>query len=122
MSENKQYILQEREKGNVLISEDVIATIAAHAVSEVEGIASLSVKPGAEIVEMLGKKFWGKGIVVSIGENQEVFIDCNVVLHYGQSVIAVSQAVQTAVYSAVESFANLTIGAVNVNVCGIVRQ
>ena len=122
MADNKQYVLQEREKGNVLISEDVIATIAAHAVGEVEGIAGLSVKPGAEIVEMLGKKFWGKGIVVSVGENQEVYIECNVILYYGQSVIAVSQAVQAAVYSAVESFANLTIGAVNVNVCGIVRQ
>ena len=122
MADNKQYVLQEREKGNVLISEDVIATIAAHAVGEVEGIASLSVKPGAEIVEMLGKKFWGRGIVVSVGENQEVYIECNVILYYGQSVIAVSQAVQAAVYSAVESFANLTIGAVNVNVCGIVRQ
>lgn len=122
MADNKQYVLQEREKGNVLISEDVIATIAAHAVSEVEGIAGLNTKPGAELVEMLGKKFWGKGIAVSVGENQEVYIECNVILYYGQSVIAVSQAVQSAVYSAVESFANLTIGAVNVNVCGIVRQ
>lgn len=122
MADNKQYVLQEREKGNVMISEDVIATIAAHAVSEVEGIAGLNVKPGAEFIEMLGKKFWGKGIVVTVGENQEVYIECNVILYYGQSVIAVSQAVQTAVYGAVESFANLTIGAVNVNVCGIVRQ
>ena len=122
MADNKQYVLQEREKGNVLISEDVIATIAAHAVNEVEGIAGLNVKPGAEFVEMLGKKFWGKGIVVTVGENQEVYIECNVILYYGQSVITVSQAVQAAVYSAVESFANLTIGAVNVNVCGIVRQ
>ena len=60
MADNKQYVLQEREKGNVMISEDVIATIAAHAVSEVEGIAGLNVKPGAEFIEMLGKKFWGK--------------------------------------------------------------
>ena len=43
MADNKQYVLQEREKGNVMISEDVIATIAAHAVSEVEGIAGLNV-------------------------------------------------------------------------------
>ena len=122
MADNKQYVLQEREKGNVLISEDVIAMIAAHAVSEVEGVAGLSVKPGAEIVEMLGKKFWGKGIVVSIGEEQEVNIDCNIIIYYGQSVLAVSQAVQSAVCSAVEAFTNVTIGAINANVCGIVRQ
>lgn len=122
MAENKQYILQEREKGNILISEDVIATIAAHAVGEVEGVAGLSVKPGAEIVEMLGKKFWGKGIAISIGENQEVNIDCNIIIYYGQSVLAVSQAVQAAVYSAVEAFANVAIGTINANVCGIIRQ
>ena len=122
MADNKQYVLQEREKGNVLISEDVIASIAAHAIAEVEGVASLSVKPGAEIIEILSKKSWGKGVVVTVGENQEVFVDCNIILYYGQSVIAVSQAAQAAVYSAVEAYTNLNIGAININVCGIVRQ
>ena len=39
MAEYKQYITQAEENGNVLISEDVVAAIAEHAVAEVEGAA-----------------------------------------------------------------------------------
>lgn len=122
MADTKQYVTQSRENGNVLISEDVIASIVAHAVNEVEGIAGLSVKPGADIVDMIGKKSWGKGIKITIGEQDELYIDCNVNIYYGQSIVTVAQAVQEAVTAALESTAGATIAAVNVNVCGIVRQ
>ena len=41
MAENKQYITQIQENGSVMISEDVISTIVAHAVAEVEGIVTI---------------------------------------------------------------------------------
>ena len=41
MAEYKQYITQAEENGNVLISEDVVAAIAEHAVAEVEGAAGI---------------------------------------------------------------------------------
>ena len=41
MAEIKRYITQVQENGNVMISEDVIATIVAHAAQEVEGVDSL---------------------------------------------------------------------------------
>ena len=122
MAESKQYITQAQENGSVMISEDVIATIVAHAVSEVEGVVGLNVKPGADIADLIGKKNWGKGMKIFIGENDEISIDCNVTVCYGQSVVAVAKAVQDAVTGALESMAGVTISAVNVNVCGIVRQ
>ena len=122
MAENKQYITQLLENGSVIISEDVIGTIVAHAVGEVEGVAGLSAKPGADIAELLGKKNWGKGMKIVISEDDEVAIDCNVVVAYGQSVVTVAANVQEAVRNAVESMTGVKIEAVNVNVCGIVRQ
>lgn len=122
MAENKQYITQLLENGSVMISEDVIGTIVAHAVSEVEGVAGLSAKPGADIAELLGKKNWGKGMKITISAEDEVTIDCNVMVVYGQSVVTVAAAVQDAIRNAVESMAGVKINAVNVNVCGIVRQ
>lgn len=122
MAENKQYVIQPRKDGNVFISEDVIATIVAIAVKEVEGVAGLSAKPGSDIIEMLGKKNWGKGLKIVIGEEDELYIDCNVIIYFGQSIVTVAQAVQEAVTSALQSTANLKIAAVNINVCGIVRQ
>ena len=122
MAENKQYVTQIQENGTVLISEDVIMTIVTHAVEEVEGVVGLNVKPGSDIIEMIGKKGWGKGLKVTIGEDDELTIDCNITVAYGQSVVSVANAVQDAVTGALEAMAGVKIQAVNVNVCGIVRQ
>ena len=122
MAENKQYVTQKQENGTVMISEDVIATIVANAVTEVEGAVGLSVKPGSDIAEMIGKKNWGKGMKITIGENDELYIDCNVNVGYGQSVVAVAKAVQESVTNALVSVAGVSVAAVNVNVCGIIRQ
>ena len=122
MAENKQYITQTQENGTVMISEDVIAEIVAHAASEVEGVVGLSVKPGADIADLIGKKSRAKGLKIVIAEDNSVSIDCNVNVSYGQSVVTVAKAVQDAVTNALETMAGLTISAVNVNVCGITRQ
>ncbi len=122
MADNKQYITQEQESGSVLISEDVIASIVDNAIKDVEGIVGLSVKPGADIAEKIGKKAWGKGIKIMIAQDNAMSIDCNVNIGYGQSVITVAKAVQDAVKAAVESTTGVSVTAVNVNICGIIRQ
>ncbi len=122
MAENKTYIAQEQENGSVMISEDVIATIVIHTISEVEGVVELNSKPGADIAEMIGKKNWGKGLKITIAENDELAVACNVVIAYGQSVVSVANAVQAAVTGAVESMTGVKVAAVNVNVCGIAQK
>lgn len=122
MAENKQYITQVQENGSVMISEDVISTIVAQAVKEVEGVVELAVKPGADIVDIIGKKNWGKGLKVTITEDNVLSLECNVILAYGQSVVNVAKAVQENVRSAVESMTGVQVASINVNVCGIARQ
>ena len=122
MAENKQYITQVRENGSIMISEDVIATIVAHAVNDVEGVVNLSVKPGSDIAELIGKKNWGKGVKVVITDEDELHIDCNVNVGYGQNVVTIANEVQDAIYSAIENMTGVKINSINVNVCGIVRQ
>lgn len=122
MAENKQYVLQTLENGKLMVSEDVIASIVAQAVSDVEGIVGLNVKPGADIVDKLGKKSWGKGIKIVISEDDKLSVDCNVNIGFGQSVVDVAKSVQEAVTAAIESTAGITVASVNINVCGIIRQ
>lgn len=122
MAENKQYITKTQENGSVMISEDVIVTIVTQAVRDVEGVVGLSVKPGADIIEMIGKRGSGKGVKITIGQSNELYIDCNVNISYGQSVVAVATAIQEAVSSTVESMTGVTVASVNVNVCDITRQ
>lgn len=122
MAESKQYVTQIQDNGSVQISEEVITTIVAHAIEEVEGVIGLNAKPGADIVELIGKKGWGKGLKISIAEDDSLTVDCNITVAYGQSVVSVAGAVQESVTNALESMAGVKISAVNVNVCGIVRQ
>ena len=122
MAELKQYVTQACENGNVMISEQVISTIVAHSVTEVEGVVSLVQKPVSDISDIIGKKAWAKGLRIVIGQNDQLYIDCNITVSYGQSVVSVAEAVQKAVTAAVEAAAGVKIAAVNVNVCGIIKQ
>lgn len=122
MAENRQYITQVQDNGTVLISEEVIATIVTHAVTEVEGVVSLSSKPGTDITDLFGKKNWSKGLRITIADDDSVSIACNLILSFGQSVVTVASAVQTAVTGALEAMTGIKVSAVNVNVCGIIRQ
>ncbi len=122
MAENKQYITKAQEKGTVMISEDVIAAIVFNTINEVEGIIGLSTKPGADIADMIGKKTWGKGMKITIGENDELYIDCNVIVAYGHSVVTVAKTVQDALTAALESTTGVTVAAVNLNICGIAAK
>lgn len=122
MAENKQYITQLLDNGSVMISEDVIASIVEHAVTEVEGVVGLNVKPGADIAEILGKKSWAKGMKITIDPTGALSVDCNITVCYGQSVVDVAKAAQAAATGALEAMAGVTISSVNINVCGIARQ
>ena len=119
MAESKQYITQNQENATVQISEDVIISIVTVAVGETEGVAGFSARLGSDIAEILGRKNWGKGVKLTITEDDRLFIECNIVATYGYAVVNVAKAVQENVTSAVESMTGIQVTEVNVNVCGI---
>ena len=55
MAEKNEYFTQKLENGTLQISEDVVASVAAAAVLEVEGVCGLSSSISTDIAEMLGK-------------------------------------------------------------------
>lgn len=118
MSESKEYLVQPVEKGTVNISEEVVAAIAALAISEVEGVYGLSSSFTADLKEMLGRKNMSKGVKLTI-EDEVVTVECFVVITYGSEIPAVAANIQDAVITAVESMAGLKVAAVNVDICGI---
>ena len=117
MSENKEYVSRSDELGNIHISEEVLAGIAAAAL-EVEGVSGLAANLGSDIAELLGKKTLAKGVHVQM-EDEKVTVDLSILMSYGNTIPEVGKAVQDSVKNAVESMTGLEIAAVNVNVGGI---
>lgn len=118
MAEGKNYLVQAQDGGHILISEDVVASIAALAVREVEGVYGLSTTASFDISNLLGKKNLRNGIRVTMdGENVE--ISCNLVVKMGEAVMTVAKNVQEGIANEVASMTGVRPSAVNVNVCGI---
>ena len=118
MSENKEYVSRADELGNIHISEEVLASIAAAAALEVEGVASLAANLGTDLVERLGKKNLAKGVHVKI-EEETVSVEMSILMAYGATILDVAKVVQESVKNAVESMTGLEVADVNVNVAGI---
>ena len=117
MAENKGYFNQQEESGSVNISEDVIASVAGIATTEVEGVASLA--SGMNFAELLGgKKSMSRGVKIQLEEN-DVTVDIFVVIKYGHVIPTVAAKVQEKVIAAVESMTGLNLKAVNVHITGV---
>ena len=110
MAEYKRYITQTQENGNVMISEDVVAAIAEHALSEVDGASLLR-----------DIKNWNKGMKILIAEDNSVSVSVNVTVSYGHSVVDVANNVQNVITIAVENMTGVKVSEVNVNICGIAK-
>ena len=113
MADHKEYITSALENGTVNINEDVISTIAATAVKDVDGVVGLQGNSS-----LLSRKNDNKGIHIVLGEDS-VEIGCALVVLYGHSVVDVARNVQNAITNAVESMTGLRVTNVNVNVSGI---
>ncbi|MCL2546515.1 MAG: Asp23/Gls24 family envelope stress response protein [Oscillospiraceae bacterium] len=104
-----------KDLGVVHISHDVIASIAAIAASEVEGVHSLSTGARADL---RGKRNIAKGVKITI-ENGNVTCYLFILVKRDCPILDVSKAVQENVKSHIESMTGLHVAAVNVNVAGV---
>ena len=119
MGDGKEYISRPDELGNIHISEDVLAVIAAAAATEVEGAGSLSTNLSSDIAELLGgKKNLSKGIRIAM-EEDSVQVDVSLLIKYGYTIVDVAKEVQNAVFLAIENTSGLPVENVNVHVAGI---
>lgn len=108
---------KDRVKGNVIVSEDVISSIAASVVSDVEGVANLHHGLTGGIAEKLGKKN-AKTIRV-LQKDDDVTIELSVDVEFGVQIQKVAKKIQQKVKSAVEAMTGATVMEVNVNVEGV---
>ena len=121
MSEGREYVSRSDELGNIHISEEVLAGIAAAAALEVEGVGGLAANLGTDLAELLGKKTLSRGIHLHV-EEESVTVDVAILVKYGYTIPEVGRAVQEAVANSVEATSGLTVAAVNVSVGGVLFE
>ena len=125
MEENNKQQLQEVseeineiEENGIKIADDVIATIAGKAASEVAGVYSMSGGFAGGISEVFGKKSYTKGIKVD-NTDKDIKIDVNIIVEYGARIPDVAYEIQNRIKKAVENMTGLNVEEVNVHVQGV---
>ncbi len=113
MGENKDYMTHAEELGCIHISEEVLASIAAGAVADVEGISGL--------MNVSAKKSGAKGVRLTV-EDEGAVIDLYVMIRYGYAIPEVAGKLQSSVSAAIESMTGFVVKAVNVHVGGVSFQ
>lgn len=104
---------------SIKIANDVVASIAGVAVSEVPGVYGMAGGFAGGISEVLsGKKSLSKGIKVDVTE-KETKIDVNIIVEYGTRIPDVAFEIQKRVKKAVETMTGLKVVNVNIHIQGI---
>ncbi len=104
--------------GEVQIADEVVATIAGLAATEVEGVAAMSGNITNELVSKLGMKNLSKGVKIEVNSDS-VAVDLSLTLEYGYSIPNTSKLVQEKVKSAIENMTGLTVSEVNIRISGV---
>lgn len=103
--------------GGLIISEEVIASIARNAALDIDGVAGMASSP-MSIVNIFKKGDATKSIKVHITDS-DIEIDVFINLNYGVKIPQVSENVQKSVKEAVQNMVGRVVTKVNVNVMDI---
>jgi uncharacterized alkaline shock family protein YloU len=104
--------------GEVMIADDVIATIAGLAATEVEGVSAMQGNVTNELVGKLGMKNLTKGVHIKVTE-KGVAVELSVQMRYGYSIPKTCKSIQEKVKAAIENMVGLSVEVVNVHIVGV---
>lgn len=119
MSDHKDYWTTAGDQGTIKISEDVVASIAAIAASETEGVSGLYSSFTDDIATFLGKKNLAKGVKVQLHPDDTVEIDICFLAQFGYNICSIAKQVQAAVRSSIEAMTGLNATCINIHVGGV---
>ena len=111
-------LMQNDKMGTVLVTEDVIASIASIAAAEVEGVSAVITNVPKELMSRVGAQKMTKAVKVKVSDNQ-VVIYIAITMDYGYNIPATCRNVQSRVKSAIENMTGLTCTDVNIRIMNI---
>jgi len=100
--------------GEIVISDEVLATLAGVTAVKCYGIVGMASKRASDgIVQLLGIENLSRGVKVQTAED-DIQIDLYIIVEYGVSISTVAKNVIETVKYSVENYTGLTVDRVNV--------
>ena len=115
---NAYTIFDDQTVGTVQITDDVIATIAAIAATDVDGVAAVGTGITREKAARIGARAIAKAVQVTI-ENETINVRMIITVTYGSSIPETTRKVQKKVKSTLETMTGLTVEEVQVSVAAV---
>lgn len=115
---NTYVISSQPNLGAVLVTENVIAVIAAMSALEVKGVVAMAGNITAEIIAKMGMKKLSKGVSIDV-DNEEIMVDLSLIIKMGENIIDVSKNVQEKVKATIENMTCMKVVNVNVNISNV---
>lgn len=108
--------------GAIRIHDNVIASIAAVAASEIEGVKGIEKNLKTSILELIDKKAANlSSIKVEKDKNGDISISIPLIIKYGYNVPEVAARAQENIKAALERMINISLKDININVRAIER-
>ena len=118
MEDNKFLVYEYENIGEVQVTQEVVARIAAIAAMEVEGVDSLAGNITRELIARLSSKNLQTGVDVTVKEGALV-IYLALVMNMGCNIQEASKQVQEKVKSSIEGMTGLKCGEINVKIANV---
>ena len=117
MADHKEYWSTESDQGSIRISEDVVASIAALAASETDGVSGLYSSVTRDIVSFLSKKNLSKGVRVELGEGDTVKVEISFLALFGHNIceVAKQDTSEPLMHNTQQVYAGMTYGKEQLN-------
>lgn len=112
-------ITSSNEKGSVIISEEVLASIATNAAKDIDGVSSFSNRPVDVVSTIKSGSLKVMSPVRIIQNGDDITVNIYLNLEPNQKIKAVAQNVQAGVKEAVQNMTGRLVSKVNVIVAGI---
>jgi uncharacterized alkaline shock family protein YloU len=118
MIENQVIKNKTKELGNITVSREVVAIIAALETIKVKGVVGISGGYKGDSANVLPKKELVKGVEVWMKQG-EATVNISIITNYEAGVFKVAEEVQHKAKNAIESTTGLNILKINVNIHGV---
>ena len=113
-------VIIKSEKGNITITNDVLAKTAGLVATSCYGVVGMAVKTVRDgIVHLLKKESLSKGVEIFVNEDSSVDVKVHIIVEYGTNIPAIGDIVENTVVYNLENSLGVKVGSVQVIVEGI---